>query len=224
MKNTFKLVLLASLVVFAAACGKKNESGGGGSSFSSLTGGVDLSQSSATALRNFQRWYDGREEGTTLYNGVGNYALTYENNISSANGSAIPENCEQKGWWIFKVLICEGTSSSANASDCMVTGNVASDRSIKHLNPSLRAILTGSYGTLVEVSQSGGSGTVIGPVYVLKFQQQNGSVINFVIDTKYHSSVQPVQLNDYGTGNSSVLRNIQYIYNGAQLDSCHDRT
>ena len=84
--------------------------------------------------------------------------------------------------------------------------------------------MSGSYGTLVEASQSGVSNNVIGPVYTLKFQQTNGSVINFVIDTKYHSSVQPVQINDYGTGNSSVLRNIQYIYNGAQLDSCHDRT
>jgi hypothetical protein len=204
MKNTFKFVLLASLVVFAAACGKKNESGG--KSYGNLvSNNSQLTSSSLDAVSKFNQWYVSNTEGGSPGQ-VGNYGLDYQSSSATVDG-----NCEERELFGFlPYWYCSSSGSNNNnggSFDCRVTVSF-SNRSLKLNNPTLKKIYEGRMGTLVNATQ-------IGSLITLQFQKTNGFVVSYKIDTNYHSSFQPVEMTDSETG--SVDRLVYYTMNSSLL-------
>jgi hypothetical protein len=204
MKSTFKIVLLASLVVFAAACGKKNSSGG--NSYGSLvSNNSQLTSSSLDAVGKFNQWYKSNTEGGSP-GMVGNYGLDYQSSSATVDG-----NCEERELFGFlPYWYCSSSGSNSNnggSFDCRVTVSF-SNQSLKLNNPTLKKIYEGKMGTLVNATQ-------IGSLITLQFQKSNGFVVSYKIDTNYHSSFQPVEMTDSETG--SVDRLVYYTTNPSLL-------
>ncbi len=205
MKNTFKFVLLASLVVFAAACGKKNESGGGNSYGNLVSNNSQLTSSSLDAVGKFNQWYKSNTEGGSP-GVVGNYGLDYQSSSATVDG-----NCEERELFGFlPYWYCSGSGSNNNNGgqfDCRVTLSF-SNQSLKVNNPTLKKIYEGKMGTLVNATQ-------VGSLITLQFQKSNGFVVSYKIDTNYHSSFQPVEMTDSETG--SVDRLVYYTMNSSLI-------
>lgn len=221
MKNTFKLVLLASLVVFASACGKKNESGGGGSYGNLISDSSQLNNNSIEAVKNFNKWME-TNVPSTMYGNVGLYYQS--SNPAGETGS----NCVEKEFLGIPYYYCSGYSSgSGMTSDgCKVTilGGTQT-RAIKLQNPTLNKIYNAAANKLVLINatQSNPSSYATN-VYTLSFQDQKsgspdyGTVKSYTIDTQYHSAVQPMVVTD--SNNNSYKRLSQISNNITGLTTC----
>lgn len=210
MKNTFKFVLLASLLVFAAACGKKNSSGGSGSG-SLYSSNIQYSQSSKQAVEDFADWYRSNQEGISQNPArpdlprVGMFGLDRRSNTASTGTGCVEEKVgEFLGIDIYK-WNCDSADENSGTSTgvCSVLVQQSSN-SLKPLNPTLKKIFEGKAGTLVDASKNGN---------VFKFQfynQNNGQVVSYIIDTYYHSAFQPMQVTNYGNGTMMNVSNIVY--------------
>ncbi len=206
MKNTFKFVLLASLVVFAAACGKKDESSSSSGFRSSLSTGSNISTSSRQAVEQFNRWYASRFEPSVT---PGVYRVAY----TSASAQNSNSNCEERdlGFLGLKYWYCAPSTSGSLTSgldECRTT-IIASDRSVKGENASLARIAAGQAGTLVNATFQGSSENYQNSVFTLQFQKSNAHIVTYIIDTRYHSAMQPVQVTD--TESDSLM----YYYGSA---------
>lgn len=212
MKNTFKLVLLASLVVFASACGKKNESGSssGGRLYSS---NIQYSQASKQAIESFQDWYRSNTEGISQdprlvqqgYPSVGMFGLDRRANAASTGTGCTQEVIgEFLGIDLYR-WNCDAADETSGTSSgvCSVMVSFNSNTQ-KPLNPTLKKIYDGRAGTLIEATKNGN-------VYKLQFyNESNGQVISYIIDTYYHSAFQPMQVTNFGTGTMTNVAQITY--------------
>lgn len=215
MKNTFKLVLLASLVVFASACGKKNESGGSGSG-SLYSSNIQYSQASKQAVEAFADWYRSNQEGISQNPSrpdlprVGLFGLDRRLNTASTGTGCTQEIIgEFLGIDLYK-WNCDAADETSGTSSgvCSVLVQQSSN-TLKPLNPTLKKIYEGKAGTLVEATKNGN---------VFKFQFYNsttGHVVSYIIDTYYHSAFQPMQVTNFGTGTMTNVANIVYQPSGA---------
>lgn len=229
MKNTFKLVLLASLVVFASACGKKNESGGSGSYGNLVSDSSQLSDNSIDAVKNFTRWMDTNIPVGQANNLYGNVALFYQS--SSAIGD-VGSNCVEKEFLGIPYYYCSGYSSNSGTTgdSCKVTilGGVQT-RAVKLQNPTLNKIYNASANKLVLINATQTNpSSYLQNVYTLSFQDQRGNatsnpeygtVKSYTIDTQYHSAIQPMVVTENNSGSYKRLSQISYNLSGV-TDIC----
>src|SRR3989344_2834074 len=92
----FKIVLCASLAVFAVGCGKDNKSSGGGTGVATNPYTGTVPASSQQALKNFQAWYANKTEGQIP-------GLGQRTEIRTITTYSQTDGCEQKPISIFGV-------------------------------------------------------------------------------------------------------------------------
>lgn len=182
--SLFSSILCASLLVFAVGCGKENKSGG--SNNNRYFGNLSLSGLNTTsqqAVSRLTNWYNNRIEGTA-FQGVLVKKQTYE-----IQNTAAQPNCEEKEFLGIPFTYCISTSTSMGGgtlvSEVQINLNDHYNQIINQKpNPELQALFNGTNGQLLGATQSG-------TVYRLDFFKNN-IVTSYVVDTKYHSALNPV--------------------------------
>lgn len=211
MKKSFIGYALTLVMAFGiASCGKSGGGGGGGiTSTSLITSG--LPQSSTDVVNSFNSWYASTQEGsgglsntTPPYNGGnGRYELTRTAGTSSSGGG----NCEQKPIKVFGVTVgyysvCSNSVSSNTTGGTGVTSEVLIvANQAKSANATLASIANSGPGTLVDAQ-------FYNNAFNLAFRRADNSVVVYVIDTRYHSAFQPMQVIETSSGSTTTLTNI----------------
>lgn len=187
--SIFKILLCASLAVFAVGCGKDNKSSGGSGGVvntNPYTGTVPAA--SQQALKNFQAWYSNKTEGQ--FPGIGQ--KTEFRRITTYSQT---DGCEQKPISIFGVDLgnlnyCFNSSSQSSSKDSSRTVNVLANQT-KSQNTKLAAAYSGAGMKLANVSQGRSQ---FGTYYQLEYVKTNGHRVVYTIDTGIHSAFNPVQI------------------------------
>ncbi len=190
--SIFKILLCASLAVFAVGCGKDNKSSGGGTgpipavNTNPYTGTVPAS--SQQALNNFQAWYNSNNEGQ--FPGIGQ-----KTEVRKITTYSQTDGCEQKPISVFGVNLgnlnyCFNSSSQSNSTEVSRVVNVLVNQT-KSQNPNLAAAYSGAGMTLANVIQGQGQN---GAYYQLEYAKSNGHRVVYTIDTGIHSAFNPVQI------------------------------
>lgn len=205
-RSTISFALsLVMAIGFAVSCGKDSKGGsGGGVGTSLITSG--LPQSSVDVVNSFNSWYTSANEGSAgLLTNVpyGNYELTRSASSSTSGG-----NCEQKPIKVFGTTIgyysvCSSSTSSGSSTGVKSTVSVTAGQA-KSLNTTLASIAASSAGTLVDAQFNG-------QAYNLAFRRADNSVVVYVIDVRYHSAFQPMQVIEISTSGQSTTTTLTYI-------------
>lgn len=216
LTNIFKLAVVSSILVFAVGCGKDNKSGGYGYNMQYSN---NLSQAGVQAHTQFKQWYESPDTGVQ----AGSYIVRRAKTGYQSGGASLPPGCERKEVKIFGMvvgytIVCKngsGSSTSENIRECgvQIIANNNGGNSLKINNPILRKIYSGGYGILVD-------GTSYNGVINLVFQQSNGQMTAFAIDTQYNGAFQPAAIQD-STGIDQIIPHPQYAgFQGTNLPAC----
>ena len=208
-RSTISFALsLVMAIGFAVSCGKDSKGGNGGGGVNGLiTSG--LPQSSVDVVSSFNSWYTSANEGSgglvnSGYLGTaGNYELTRSASTGSTGG-----NCEQKPIKVFGTTIgyytvCSSASSSGSTNGVKSTVTVTAGQA-KSINATLASIAASAAGTLVDAQFNG-------QAYNLAFKRADNSVVVYVIDVRYHSAFQPMQVIEIPTSGQSTTTTLTYI-------------
>lgn len=196
----FKIVLCASLAVFAVGCGKDNKSSGGGGVVNTNPYTGTVPASSQQALKNFQAWYASTTEGQIP-------GLGQRTEIRRITTYGQTDGCEQKPISIFGVDLgninyCFNSSSQTNSNDVSRVVNVVASQN-KSQNAKLAAAYSGAGMTLANVIQGRSQ---YGTYYQLEYAKSNGHRVVYIIDTGINSAFNPVQITN------SEARTVEVVY------------
>lgn len=190
MKSLFNGILCASLLVFAVGCGKNNKSGG---SNPAAWNNAYLQATGSQGLTALQNWYNGAQEGMRAQ------GLVTIKKVQSTQNS---QNCSSLDLKIIQIPYCTYSYSSSSNSGTVISqvqATLVQDGaaiSAKN-NPELQSIFNGSAGTVAQVLQTG---STVFRVDIIK----DNVITSYVIDTSYHSLLNPV-LKYTGTTTSTVV-------------------
>ncbi len=185
----FKILLCASLAVFAVGCGKDNKSSGGTGTVPAVnpyTGSVPAS--SQQALKNFQTWYASKTEGKIP-------SIGQRTEIRRITTYSQTDGCEQKPISIFGVDLgnlnyCFNSSSQSDSDDVTRVVNVIVNQT-KSQNTKLAAAYSGAGMKLASVIQGQSQ---FGTYYQLEYVKTNGHRVVYIVDTGINSAFNPVQI------------------------------
>lgn len=181
MKN-INFIMIAALLTLTVSCGKENKSGST-KSVAPVTNPIGsvgtigniptatLDQASITAFNNYKSWYTSSGEAQTIAAG------TYEIGYSQPQAP----NCKEylSGFINFCYSKDIQTSFNPTCRVQIVSGNM------KASNKILSSIATGKEGTLIKAMQSSS-------LIELSFRKADNSIVIYTIDTRSHSSLQPI--------------------------------
>lgn len=178
MKSSlFKSMLCASILVFAVGCGKENKSGGG-NRYSNLYN-AGLTQTSQQVLQRAANWYNSTAEGVPQW---GELTIIKTQRVYNTQPT-----CETKKFLGIPYQYCKlnGTPTTTELSrvDTMIVqdGKKISQKG----NIELNNIFNGTNGTLVSAIDVPGG-------FKLDFLRNDGKMVSYVINTGFHSSLNPV--------------------------------
>jgi hypothetical protein len=180
MKLNLNALICALFLAFVIGCGKDNSTGTNKTNVN--LNNSNLSASSQQSLQKVINWYQGSQEGQGL-TGVVNITKTkYE----SANS-----NCVQKTVLGISYQDCSSNQSQAQGFIVSQQPNVNLIQDGKTIsskgNQDLNALFSGADGTLISVVD------VSSTASQLNFIRSDGVLVTYIIDTNYHSSLNPLK-------------------------------
>lgn len=207
------VLVCASLLVLASACGKEGKKSSSKNS-NPYYGGYNPittpgTYSGEAALKNLKAWLSVAELPNLGYRGtfvkkteeVDNF--TFQGSLcffgKGINCSApAPTNCYKLNVGTNSYDL--GTATGSGLNDCSITqSNVT-----KATNQALQAAVTGNGYQLLQIQQQG-------KVFYLIYGYANVPQVLYVIDTNYHSIINPIEVREV-VGNDVVKTQVSHLY------------
>lgn len=186
MKSLLSNLFCASLLVLAIGCGKDGGGGsGGGQGNLYIDPMYGANPNTQQLIQGLNSWYNGNDEGTRVRGEIKIQKVQM--------GLTANQKCKELDLMLFKIPYCYSTSSSNSGTGNIIStftaylqndGAAISSRS----NPELQALFNRSAGQIVQATDLSGNGTIV-RLEVL----QNNTITSYIIDTTYHSLLNPVQ-------------------------------
>ena len=188
--SLFKSIVCASILVFAIGCGKDNKSGksnGYVNQYPNLYNqypnlyNQGLNQNQQTVLAKLTSWFNSPTEGTRVLGPVTIKKIRYVTNSS--------QNCIQKEFLGIPYQHCTYDNAAPQGTEVSSTPKVlVSDSQIINAkgNVGLNEIFAGSVGTLISATD------LTSTVSRLDFLNQTGEIVSYIIDTSFHSALNPI--------------------------------
>lgn len=201
MKTSILTSFLGTTLIlsFAVGCGKDVSKSGGGAAPAQSVNVSALNATAQQAWSKFSSWYNSSNQGP--FPGVAG-TFNVETKIETQSSDS---NCDSKtllsigGYDLFNFNYCSNLSMpSTSTSMSQVTINQSMPVSS---NSRLANIYQGSDGQLTNVVENNG-------VYTIYFQKSTGTLMVYTVDTRYHSSLNPVLKINTATGKKESLNRI----------------
>jgi len=190
--------IFACLGLFLVGCGK-NGAGNGSSSNGVSIDAYHLGAQGQQALSNLKTWFESSTENQQIQIGT-----LKEERVTQAINSNTSTNDSSR--CILGGFLCAGFSWNFQ-SNIGSSGGTTKINTI-YITPNY---LKSSNARLVEALNENGrvieSITQNGSQYTLVYRKTNGAYIRYIVDTSKHSSVNPVQIEDFETMKVDYLRN-----------------
>ncbi len=188
MKTTFfNSLLCASLLVFAVGCGKE-KSKSKGQQYTNLYN-QGLTANNQAVVQKLTNWFNSSQEGAGFLG-----AMTIKKTQYVYNNA---QNCVEKKFLGIPYQYCsysnsapQGTEVSSSTATLYQDGIIINARG----NAELNNLFNGSHGTLI------GASDISQTASQLDFLSADGKVVSFVIDTNYHSGLNPVKKSTVALG------------------------
>lgn len=203
MKSSlFRVLITASILVFAVACGKDEKNKSGNSGYfnpynSSNPYYQNPTQQSDSAINNLKAWYASTNEPITSLG-----QRTEKRDKLTYN----PESCKTKTYLGFiDIDVCKQSStSSVHLPDRIVYILPTTN---KALNAKLTPVFIPVAGTTLAYATETNSPMGQGRLFTITYIKTNGNIIQYKVDTALNSAFNPVEIYDSEIASGEVVIN-----------------